>query len=133
MEVTRPPITAANGGDNCIKPTNAGNTLTKTDSKATAATVFGVKSLPMRCQASPKNGTDGAAVVGAGRRLREALDGMGCHGVRVGTRSELKAALNKAMAARGKFQLIEITLPRGVLSNLLARFVAGVKWLNAAK
>jgi indolepyruvate decarboxylase len=37
------------------------------------------------------------------------------------------------MATRGKFQLIEVTIPSGVLSTTLARFVAGVKRLNAAK
>jgi indolepyruvate decarboxylase len=63
----------------------------------------------------------------------EMASGMGGDGVRVGTRAELKCALDKAMATRGKFQLIEITIPRGVLSNTLARFVAGVKRLNAAK
>jgi indolepyruvate decarboxylase len=59
--------------------------------------------------------------------------GLGGDGVRVGTRAELKAALDKAMATRGKFQLIEVTIPRGILSSTLARFVAGVKRLNAAK
>lgn len=63
----------------------------------------------------------------------EMAAGLGGDGVRVGTRAELKAALDQAMATRGKFQLIEITIPRGVLSNTLARFVAGVKRLNAAK
>jgi indolepyruvate decarboxylase len=63
----------------------------------------------------------------------EMASGMGGDGVRVGTRAELKAALDKAMTTRGKFQLIEITIPKGVLSNTLARFVAGVKRLNAAK
>jgi indolepyruvate decarboxylase len=51
----------------------------------------------------------------------------------VGTRGELKRALDKAMATRGKFQLIEVTIPSGVLSATLARFVAGVKRLNTAK
>jgi indolepyruvate decarboxylase len=63
----------------------------------------------------------------------EMASGLGGDGVRVGTRAELKAALDKAMATRGKFQLIEISIPRGVLSNTLARFVAGVKRLNAVK
>jgi indolepyruvate decarboxylase len=54
-------------------------------------------------------------------------------GVRVGSRAELKAALDVAYATRGKFQLIEITIGRGVLSDTLARFVAGVKRLNAPK
>ncbi len=63
----------------------------------------------------------------------EMAAGMGGDGVRVNTRAELKAALDKAMATRGRFQLIDITIPSGVLSTTLARFVAGVKRLNAAK
>ena len=59
--------------------------------------------------------------------------GMGGDGVRVQTRRELQAALEKAVATRGRFQLIEIMIPRGVLSQTLQRFVAGVKRLNAAK
>jgi indolepyruvate decarboxylase len=59
--------------------------------------------------------------------------GLGGDGVPVGTRGELKRALDKAMATRGKFQLIEVTIPSGVLSTTLARFVAGVKRLNAVK
>ena len=62
----------------------------------------------------------------------EMAAGMGGDGVRVGTRAELKAALDKAVATRGRFQLIEVTLPRGVLSATLQRFVAGVKRLSAA-
>lgn len=63
----------------------------------------------------------------------EMAAGMGGDGVRVGTRAELKAALDKAMATRGRFQLIEVTIPRGVLSATLQRFVAGVKRLSAVK
>ena len=63
----------------------------------------------------------------------EMAAGMGGHGVRVNTRAELKAALDKAINTRGQFQLIDITLPRGVLSNTLQRFVAGVKRLTATK
>jgi len=63
----------------------------------------------------------------------EMASGLGGQGVRVGSRAELKAALDQAIATRGKFQLIEVTLPRGVLSDTLARFVAGVKRLNSAK
>ncbi len=58
--------------------------------------------------------------------------GMGGDGVRVHTRAELKAALDAAMATRGRFQLIEVMIPRGVLSETLSRFVNGVKRLNAA-
>lgn len=57
--------------------------------------------------------------------------GLGGEGTRVHTRVELKAALDRAVATRGKFQLIEIMIPRGVLSQTLERFVAGVKRLNA--
>jgi indolepyruvate decarboxylase len=63
----------------------------------------------------------------------EMAGGMGGDGVRVNTRAELKAALDKAIATRGRFQLIDITLPRGVLSETLARFVAGVKRLSSPK
>ncbi|MDP2823436.1 MAG: indolepyruvate/phenylpyruvate decarboxylase [Sulfuritalea sp.] len=63
----------------------------------------------------------------------EMAAGMGGDGVRVGTRAELKAALDKAVATHGRFQLIEVTIPRGVLSNTLQRFVAGVKRLSAVK
>jgi len=59
--------------------------------------------------------------------------GLGGDGVRVATRAELQCALDNAVATRGKFQLIEVTIPRGVLSTTLQRFVAGVKRLNAAK
>ncbi len=57
--------------------------------------------------------------------------GMGGQGVRVRTRAELKAALEGAIATRGAFQLIEIMIERGVLSQTLERFVAGVKRLTA--
>jgi indolepyruvate decarboxylase len=59
--------------------------------------------------------------------------GMGGDGVRVHTRAELKAALEQAVATRGRFQLIEIMIPRGVLSQTLQRFVAGVKRLNSGQ
>jgi indolepyruvate decarboxylase len=57
--------------------------------------------------------------------------GMGGDGMRVTTRAELKAALDKATATRGRFQLIEVVIPRGVLSSTLQRFVAGVKRLSS--
>jgi phenylpyruvate decarboxylase (EC 4.1.1.43) len=63
----------------------------------------------------------------------EMAGGLGGDGVRVTTRAELKAALDRAVATRGRFQLIDLTIPRGVLSTTLARFVAGVKQLNAAR
>lgn len=56
--------------------------------------------------------------------------GLGGDGVRVSTRAELRDALEHAIATRGRFQLIEAMIPRGVLSDTLARFVAGVKRLT---
>jgi indolepyruvate decarboxylase len=56
--------------------------------------------------------------------------GMGGDGIRVDTRSQLKAALETARGRRGRFQLLDITLPRGALSTTLARFVAGVRRLS---
>ena len=53
--------------------------------------------------------------------------GMGGDGVRVETRAQLQAALERAVATRGRFQLIDVTLPRGSLSATLARYVAGIK------
>ena len=50
----------------------------------------------------------------------------GC-GERVATRRDLKAALDRAVAQRGVFSLIEVMLPRGVTSDTLGRFVAGFK------
>jgi len=58
---------------------------------------------------------------------------LGGDGVRVRTRREFKAALDAALAARGRFQLIETMIPRGVLSDTLARFVAGVKRISGGK
>ena len=55
---------------------------------------------------------------------------LGGDGVRVSTRKDLQSALANAMATRGKFQLIEIMLDRGVLSTTLQRFAAGVKRLQ---
>jgi indolepyruvate decarboxylase len=57
-------------------------------------------------------------------------EGLGGDGVRVRTRAELKAALDRAVATRGRFQLIEIMIPRGVLSSTLARYVEGVKRMS---
>jgi indolepyruvate decarboxylase len=59
--------------------------------------------------------------------------GMGGDGVRVDTRAELRKALDAAVARRGRFQLIDITLPRGALSNTLSRFVNGVRRLGDGK
>ena len=60
-------------------------------------------------------------------RFAELAGPLGGDGVRVRTRGELVAALARAHAARGRFQLIEVMLPRGETSDTLARFVAGFK------
>jgi indolepyruvate decarboxylase len=52
---------------------------------------------------------------------------MGGAGERVTTRRELAGALERAVARRGAFSLVEVMLPRGATSQTLARFVAGFK------
>lgn len=64
-------------------------------------------------------------------RFAEMAGGLGGDGVRVRTRAELKATLDRAWTVRGRFQLIEAMIPRGVLSDTLARFVQGQKRLHA--
>ena len=60
-------------------------------------------------------------------RFAELAGPLGGEGVRVTTRRQLAAALEHAHATRGRFQLIEVMLPRGQTSDTLARFVAGFK------
>jgi indolepyruvate decarboxylase len=60
-------------------------------------------------------------------RFAELAGPLGGDGVRVRSRAELIAALARAHATRGRFQLIEVMLPRGQTSDTLARFVAGFK------
>jgi indolepyruvate decarboxylase len=57
--------------------------------------------------------------------------GMGGDGVRVHTRRELKQALERAARTTGRFQLVEVMIPRGVLSDTLSRFVAAVRRTSA--
>ncbi len=52
---------------------------------------------------------------------------LGGHGERVTTRRELAAALDRAVERRAAFSIVEVMLPRGVISRTLARFVAGFK------
>ncbi len=52
---------------------------------------------------------------------------LGGEGVRVETRRELTAALERAAASRGRFQLVEAMLERGRVSETLARYVAAAK------
>ena len=60
-------------------------------------------------------------------RFAELAGPLGGDGVRVATRRALAEALARAHATRGRFQLIEVMLPRGQTSDTLARFVAGFK------
>ncbi len=60
-------------------------------------------------------------------RFADMAGPLGGDGMRVRTRAELAAALSRAQATRGRFQLIEVMLPRGQTSDTLARFVAGFK------
>ena len=56
---------------------------------------------------------------------------LGGYGERVKTRRDLKEALERAVAQRGQFALIEVMLPRGTTSRTLARFVSGFKAVRA--
>ena len=63
-------------------------------------------------------------------RFADMAESLGGVGRRVATRAELAQALSDAHADRGRFRLIEAMVPRGVLSDTLSRFVAGVKRLQ---
>jgi indolepyruvate decarboxylase len=52
---------------------------------------------------------------------------LGGRGERVTTRRELQAALERAVRERNVFSIVEVMLPRGVVSRTLGRFVAGFK------
>jgi indolepyruvate decarboxylase len=60
-------------------------------------------------------------------RFAELAAPLGGDGVRVQTRAELERALREAAARRGRFQLIEVMIARGVVSRSLERFVAGMR------
>ena len=60
-------------------------------------------------------------------RFAEMASGMGGDGVRVSTRQQLQQALDRAVATRGKFQLIEAMIPAGVQSPTLARYAGEFK------
>jgi indolepyruvate decarboxylase len=52
---------------------------------------------------------------------------LGGHGERVSTRAELAGALERAVARRGQFSLVEVMMERGAISDTLSRFVSGFK------
>jgi indolepyruvate decarboxylase len=56
---------------------------------------------------------------------------LGGTGERVYTRAQLAAALERAVAARGRFSLVEVMMERGAISDTLARFVSGFKAVRA--
>jgi indolepyruvate decarboxylase len=58
-------------------------------------------------------------------------ESLGGHGKRVTTRRQLRDALERAVARRGQFSLIEVMLPRGATSDTLTRFVSGFKAARA--
>jgi indolepyruvate decarboxylase len=63
-------------------------------------------------------------------RFADMAAALGGQGYRVQTRHQLKEALAAAFATRGKFQLIEAMIPRGVQSATLSRFVNAVRRLQ---
>ena len=54
-------------------------------------------------------------------------DTLGGRGHSAGTKKELHAALEQAFGDESCFQLIDISLERGLMSNTLSRFVSGFK------
>ncbi len=60
-------------------------------------------------------------------RFAEMAAGMGGDGARVTTRRQLKDALDRAVATRGRFQLIEAMIPAGVQSPTLERYATAFK------
>ncbi|MQX37527.1 indolepyruvate/phenylpyruvate decarboxylase [Roseospira navarrensis] len=56
--------------------------------------------------------------------------GLGGRGYSVSTRAELAAALREARADTSRFQLLDVAIARGEISDTLARFVAAIKQAN---
>jgi indolepyruvate decarboxylase len=63
-------------------------------------------------------------------RFADLANTLGGEGRRVTTRAGLAQALDVATATRGRVQLVEAMIPRGVLSPTLSRFVEGQKRLT---
>ena len=57
---------------------------------------------------------------------------IGGRGYQVGDRKQLQQALSAAIEDTATFQVLDIALPRGVMSNTLSRFVAGIKNMRAS-
>jgi indolepyruvate decarboxylase len=69
--------------------------------------------------------------MGSIRNFAAIAPSLGGYGERVKTRRDLKEALERAVARRGQFALIEVMLPRGATSRTLARFVSAFKAVRA--
>lgn len=63
-------------------------------------------------------------------RFAELANSLGGVGERVTTRQELARALQNAIAARGRFRLIEVMLARGAISDTLRRYIATMRRLT---
>lgn len=57
---------------------------------------------------------------------------LGGEGTCVRTRAQLKAALERAVAQRGRFHLLDVKIPRGAFSATLSRFVTAMKQVAGA-
>ncbi|SDG94505.1 indolepyruvate/phenylpyruvate decarboxylase [Roseospirillum parvum] len=64
-------------------------------------------------------------------RFADIAETLGGRGHRVSTRAELKSALQAAHADHGRFQLVEVMLPKGAVSDMLGRFVAAARGANS--
>lgn len=65
-------------------------------------------------------------------KFAELAKTLGGDGYRATTRAELKEALDKAYNTRGKFQLVEVMMPREAISPALKRFTDAIKAATAA-
>ncbi len=63
-------------------------------------------------------------------RYAEIADKIGGDGVRVTTRSELATALEKAWTKRGRFQLIEVMIPKKSQPANMTQFISGIRKLS---
>lgn len=63
-------------------------------------------------------------------RFADLADALGGVGRRVTTRQQLAEALERAVAERGRFQLIEVMLERGAISDTLRRYITTMSRLT---
>ncbi len=63
-------------------------------------------------------------------KLSDMANSLGGEGQRVTTRKELRAALDKALATRGKFQLIEVMIAKEDLSTTLNNYVSTLRKMH---